>query len=182
MLYTQVREAAQQVSSLWWTFLLAGLAWFVISIVVLQLNLTSVGTVGVLIGVIFLVSGLEEFFTASVSTWAWARVLLGIFFCIGAIWAFANPVGTFVSIAEALGFLLVFKGTLDIVSSVASQPANPVWWLGLVAGLLELGLGFWAAQQYFPARATLLLIWVGFYALFRGVSSLVLAFQLRSAS
>jgi len=182
MLYTQVREAAQQVTSLWWTFLVAGFAWFVVSIVVLQLNLTSAGTVGVLLGVIFLVSALEEFFTASASAWGWARVLLGIFFLIGAIWSFTDPLGTFVSIADVLGFLLIFKGTLDIVSSITSQPANPVWWLGLIAGLLELGLGFWAAQQYFPARAALLLLWVGFYALFRGIYSIVLAFELRSAN
>jgi uncharacterized membrane protein HdeD (DUF308 family) len=176
MLYTQVREAAQQVTSLWWTFLLAGLGWFVVSIVVLQLNLTSAGTVGILLGVIFLVSALEEFLTASVGVWGWARALLGVFFLVAAIWSFADPLGTFASIADALGFLLIFKGTLDIVTSITSQPANPVWWLGLIAGLFELGLGFWAAQQYFPARAALLLLWIGFYALFRGIYSIVLAF------
>ncbi len=101
---------------------------------------------------------------------------------IGAIWSFADPVGTFVSIADLLGFLLIFKGTLDLIESIAGQDVNSVWWLGLIAGLLELGLGFWAAQQYFPARAALLLLWVGFYALFRGISSIVFAFQLRSAS
>jgi uncharacterized membrane protein HdeD (DUF308 family) len=183
VLVTQLRDAAREALGPWWTFLIAGIAWFVISIIVLQLNLTSVGTVGVLLGVVFLVSALEEFFVASVTGgWGWARVLLGIFFMIGAIWSFADPVGTFVSIADVLGFLLIFKGTLDLVTSISSQNVNSVWWLGLVAGLLELGLGFWAAQQYFPARAALVLLWVGFYALFRGISSIVFAFQLRSAT
>jgi len=182
MLDTQVRDAVRQIAGPWWAFLIAGLAWFVISIIVLQLNLTSVGTVGVLLGVIFLVSAIEEFFAASVTdSWAWARVLLGILFFVAAIWSFADPIGTFVSIAEVLGFLLIFKGTLDLVTSIMSQGVNSVWWLGLIAGLLELGLGFWAAQQYFPARAVLLLLWVGFYALFRGISSIVFAFQVRSA-
>jgi len=45
--------------------------------------------------------------------------------------------------------------------------------------LLELGLGFWAAQQYFPARAVLMLLWVGFYAMFRGISAIVFAFEVR---
>jgi uncharacterized membrane protein HdeD (DUF308 family) len=183
MLVTQLREAAKEALGPWWTWLIAGIAWFVISIIVLQLNLTSVGTVGVLLGVVFLVSALEEFFVASVSGgWGWARVLLGIFFLIGAIWSFADPIGTFVSIADVLGFLLIFKGTLDLVTAISSQDVNSVWWLGMIAGLLELGLGFWAAQQYFPARATLLLLWVGFYALFRGISSVVFAFQVRSAT
>ena len=183
MLYTQVREAVRQTLGPWWAFLIAGLVWFLISVIVLQMNLRSVTTVGVLLGVVFLISALEEFFVASViDSWAWARALLGIFFMIAAIWSFIDPIGTFVAIAQALGFLLIFKGTLDLVTAIASQGINSVWWLGMIAGLLELFLGFWAAQQYFPARATLLLVWIGFYALFRGISSIVWAFQVRSAS
>jgi uncharacterized membrane protein HdeD (DUF308 family) len=140
---------ARYVAGPWWAFLIAGLAWFVLSIIVLQLDLTSVTAVGVLLGVIFLVSALEEFLAASVTCgWVWARVLLGILFFVAAIWSFADPIGTFVSIADLLGFLLIFKGTLDLVTSIMSQAVNSVWWLGLVAGLLELFLGFWAAQQY----------------------------------
>jgi len=183
MLVTQLREAAREALGPWWTFLIAGVAWFVISVIVLQLNLASVGAVGVLLGVVFLVSALEEFFVASVrGGWGWARAVLGVLFLIGAIWSFVDPIGTFVSIADVLGFLLIFKGTLDLLTSITTQDLNSVWWLGLVAGLLELGLGFWAAQQYFPARAALLLLLVGFYALFRGISSIVFAFQLRSAT
>jgi hypothetical protein len=44
---------------------------------------------------------------------------------------------------------------------------------------LEVGLGFWASQQLFPARAFLLLLWVGFNAMSGGFSEIVPAFQLR---
>ena len=72
MFDTQVRDAVRLIAGPWWAFLIAGLAWFVISIIVLQLNLTSVGAVGVLLGVVFLVSAVEEFFAASVTdSWAW---------------------------------------------------------------------------------------------------------------
>ena len=180
MLQVEARAAVRDVTDNWWLFLLTGLAWFVIALIVLRMNLASVATVGLLLGVIFLASGVEEFFVASVrSSWRWARVLMGILFFAGAIWAFVDPIDTFWSLASILGFLLVFKGTLDIIESIATQPFNDVWWLGLIAGLLEVGLGFWASQQYFPARALLLLLWVGFYALFRGISDIVLAFQLR---
>jgi uncharacterized membrane protein HdeD (DUF308 family) len=181
MLETELRQAVRQVAGPWWAFLIAAFAWFVISFVVLQLNLASVATVGVLLGVIFLVSAIEECFVASVTdSWAWARVLLGILFFIAAIWSFADPIGTFVSIADVLGFLLIFMGALDLITSAMSQGGNSVWWLGLVVGVLELLLGIWASQQYFPARASLLLLLVGFYALFRGIYSIVFAFQLRS--
>jgi hypothetical protein len=40
---------------------------------------------------------------------------------------------------------------------------------------------FWASQQFFPARAALLIVWVGFLALFRGIFEIVLAFEVRGA-
>ena len=86
----------------------------------------------------------------------------------------------FWSIASVLGFLLIFKGTLDIISAFMTKDVNSSWWLGLVVGILELVLGFWASQQLFPARGALLLLWVGFFALFRGISEIVIAFEVRS--
>ncbi len=72
MFDTQVRDAVRQIVGPWWAFLVAGLAWFVISFVVLQMSLTSVRAVGVLLGVIFLISALEEFMAASVvGSWGW---------------------------------------------------------------------------------------------------------------
>jgi hypothetical protein len=50
--------------------------------------------------------------------------------------------------------------------------------VGVLMGVVFL-LGFWVSQQAFPARALLLLIWVGFFALFRGFSDILLAFEVR---
>ncbi len=66
MFDTQARDAVRQIVGPWWAFLIAGLAWFVISFVVLQMSLTSVRAVGVLLGVIFLISAVEEFMAAAV--------------------------------------------------------------------------------------------------------------------
>jgi len=137
--------------------------------------------VGILMGVLFLLAGFNEFMIASVGHhWRWAHILLGIFFVIGAIWAFARPFNAFWALASVLGLLLIFKGTLDIIAAVMTKDVNSSWWLGLVAGILELILGFWASQQAFPARGALLLLWVGFFALFRGISEIVISFEVRS--
>jgi uncharacterized membrane protein HdeD (DUF308 family) len=181
MLEAETREAIRQVTGPWWIFLVAGVAWFVVALVVLRLNLTSVATVGVLLGVVFLVSAAEEVFVAVVrDRWVWLRVLLAILFFAGSIWCFIRPYDAFWSLAIIIGFLLIFKGSLDLIESIASQPFNPIWWLGLIAGILEIALGFWASTQYFTERGLLLLLWVGFYALFRGFSDIVLAFSLKS--
>ena len=165
----------------WWLMLVTGIAWLIISVVVLRFRLTSITTVGVLIGVVFLAAMFNEFLLASVHAgWRWAHVLLGILFFFGAIWAFANPINAFWALASVLGLLLIFRGTLDIISSATLREVNSMWWLGLVAGILEILLGFWASQQMFPARAALLLLWIGFFALFRCISEIVVAFELRS--
>ena len=49
-----VREEARY----WWVFLLTGIAWLVIAWLVLRLNVTSLTTVGVLLGVVFIAAGL----------------------------------------------------------------------------------------------------------------------------
>jgi hypothetical protein len=72
------------------------------------------------------------------------------------------------------------QGTLDISTAFVTREVNSSWWPGLVAGILELVLGFWAFRQRFPARGALLLLWAGFFALFRGISEIVVGFEFRS--
>jgi uncharacterized membrane protein HdeD (DUF308 family) len=183
MLQMEARQALKQVTDTWWMFLLAGLGWIVVSLVVLRLNLASVATVGVLLGILFLVSAADELVVAAARpTWAWLRILLSVFFVVGAIWCFVHPYDAFWSLAAVLGFLLIFKGFLDIFESIALQSLGGAWWLGLLTGILELGLGFWASQQYYPTRGALLLLWIGFFALFRGISDMVVGFQLKTSS
>ena len=175
------RAALWRLAGPWWLFLLTGIAWLIISWVVLRFTPASITTVGVLLGVLFLLAAVNECVIAAVRhSWRWAHILLGVLFVVGAIWAFARPVNAFWSLASVLGLLLIFKGTLDIINAVVTKDVNSAWWLGLVAGILELVLGFWASQQAFPARGALLLLWVGFFALFRGISEIVIAFEVRS--
>src|ERR1700730_16252217 len=165
----------------WWLFLVTGIAWLVISVIVLRFRLTSVAAVGVLLGVGFLGGWLRGLLVASVRPrWRWAHVLMAILFLFAACWSFASPFGAFWSLATIFGLLLIFRGSLDLVTSISSREINPAWWLGMIAGVLELLLGFWVSQQEFPAQALLLLIWVGFFALFRGFSDILLAFEMRS--
>ena len=174
-------QALSRLAGPWWLLLVTGIAWLIISLVVLRFNTTSITTVGVLLGVIFLMAMLNEFLLASIRAgWRWAHILLGVLFALGAIWSFANPLNAFWAIASVLGLLLILRGSLDIISSVMVREISGTWWLGLVAGILEILLGFWASQQLFPARAALILIWVGFFALFGGIYEIVIAFEIRS--
>ena len=175
------RAALWRLAGPWWLFLLTGIAWLIISVMVLRFSKASVTTVGILIGVLFLVSALNELLIAAVKrSWAWAHVLLAVLFLAGAIWSFATPFGAFWSLASVLGLLLIFKGTLDIITAIETRDINSSWWLGMVAGILELLLGFWASQQVIPAQGALLLLFVGWFALFRGITEIIVAFEVRS--
>jgi uncharacterized membrane protein HdeD (DUF308 family) len=149
---------------------------------VLRFTMTSAYTIGILMGVVFLAAMANEFLIASVwASWRWARVLMGVLFLAGAVWSFISPLDAFWTLAAAIGVLFVLQGALVMVTSIESRLVNSVWWLGVVAGVLEMLVGFWASQQVIAARAALLILYVGFLALFRGISEIVLAFELKSA-
>ena len=176
------RAGLARLAGPWWIFLLTGIAWLILAWIALRFAPASIPTVGVLLGVYFLVAAINEFFIASVmSTWRWLHILMGIIFAFGAGWSFAQPYNAFWALASILGLLLIFQGTFYIITSVSTREVNSTWWLGLVVGILEIFLGFWASQQYRPVQGALLLIWVGFFALFRGISEIVIAFELRRA-
>ncbi len=175
-------QVARRLTGPWWAYLLAGIAWVLISVVILRFNIASVATIGLLLGALFLLSAVEEFVIASVRpTWGWAHALLGILFIGAAIWSFVTPYGAFWALASVLGILLVVVGTMHIITAIYSKDFNDAWWLGVIGGLLEVFIGFWVSAQSFRAQAVFLIIWAGLLALFRGVFDIVLAFEMRSA-
>ncbi|HUK67205.1 MAG TPA: DUF308 domain-containing protein [Streptosporangiaceae bacterium] len=181
-LRSEARASLWRMAGPWWLLLLTGIAWLIISVIVLRFTTTSAATVGVLLGVVFLAAMANEFFIAYVRQgWRWAHVLMGIVFLAAAIWAFVNPIGTFWALASAVGLLLILQGAFVLITSIESRIINPAWWLGMVAGILAIFIGFWASQQLVTVRAALLIIWVGVLALFNGINQIVLAFELKSA-
>ena len=164
----------------WWVFLITGLAWMLIAVIVLRFDATSVATVGFLIGALFVFGCINEFIAAQMAEdWKWLHWVMAFIFLVGAIYSFIHPYNTFFALASVLGLVLVFMGTLEIIRATLTRGVNPLWGLGLVAGILMLLLGIWVSQRFYPARADLILIWVGFMAMFRGIGQIVLAFGVR---
>ena len=56
-----------------------------------------------------------------------------------------------------------------------------LWWLTLIAGILMIALAFWLGNQFFFTKAETLLIFVGVWALVRGIVDIIGSFQLRKA-
>jgi uncharacterized membrane protein HdeD (DUF308 family) len=176
-----IREAMRRWTDMWWVFVAVGIAWMIVSALVLRMDTASRTTIGALLGVIFLASAADEFFIGYVrKSWRWAHAILGVLFVAGAIWCFVQPIEAFWALAAAFGLLLILRGSFDIVTSATTHDVNPIWGLGLLVGILEIALGFWASQQWIEVSAALLTLWVGFFAVFRGIQGIVLGFEVRS--
>ncbi|MCZ7588937.1 MAG: DUF308 domain-containing protein [Gaiella sp.] len=176
------REAVAELGRAWWLFLVTGILWLLVSIIILRFDYTSVSAISILFGIVAIFAGVNEFFmlAASARWWKLLHGLLGVLFIGVGIVAFIHPGNTFAALAAVMSFFLIFKGFFDIIVSIATKDEIPVWWVQLVAGIVEVLIGFWAAG-YWGRSAILLVIWVGVIALIRGITEIVFAFKLRSA-
>ena len=181
MAFTQEEaRMAKTATGFWWVWLITGALWIIIALIVLQFDTTSAVTIGILTGVIFIVAGVQYFFVASqVEGWKWLWFLIGIILVIGGIVALVYPGRTFLIMANILGFLFALTGIFWVVEAFVRRKFDDLWWLGLVAGIIMVLLGFWLGGQLIGVQATTLVVFVGLWALFRGILDIVAAFQIK---
>lgn len=172
-------ELAESASRFWWLYLITGVLWLWVTLIILSLDIDTVYAVAILFGFVAIGAGINEFFAIGVSTRGWKIVhgVLGVVFIAAGIVAFFRPQGTFVALAAIVAWVLLFKGIFDIVLALISHPAH-LWWVGLIVGVVEILLAFWAAG-YFRGSAILLVAWVAALTLLRGITEIVMAFRLR---
>ena len=179
------RMLARGAARYWWALLVVGVAWLVIGWMVLRADVGSLATVGLLLGAVFIVSGINEGALAAVVDGGWKLLHYGIafLFLLAGLWAFIRPIDTFFALASVLGLILVFAGAFEITRAVASRGETPYWWAGLISGVLLLLLALWVStsdpQATIARRTYLILFWVGFMALLRGFTQIMMAFGLR---
>ena len=178
---SSLRQAvADGLGDWWWAFLIGGIAWTVIGLVVLQFDSASVTTVGVLIGIMFLLLAVQQFAIAAVTPslgWLWA--LFGVGFVVAGVIALISPGSTFAALADVLGFLFLLVGTWWIIEAFVESDWNDLWWLTLIAGTAMVVLAFWTSGQLFITKVYVLLVFAGIWALMQGVTDIVRAFQIR---
>jgi len=166
----------------WWLVLITGIAWILFSVIVFRFDYSSVAAVSVLFGIVAIAVGVSELFAAMLAH-GWWRVLAivaGVFFIAVGIVAFTKPGNTFAGLAGVISFYFVIAGSWNLITGIWTRSVNSAWWVQTVTGIVELGLGFWAAG-YWSRSVTLLVAWVGAMALIRGINEIVLAFRMHEA-
>ena len=169
-----------QSAKYWWVEFLVGVVWLVIAVVVLKFNHASVVTVGILTGIMFLAFAAEELVLAAIAPkgrWVWG--LFAVLLTASGILALIDPVSTFAAFADILGFLFLLVGIVWVVQAFGERTFNELWWLGLISGMLMIILAFWVSGEFFLDRAYTLLVFVGVWAIIKGITDIVRAFQIR---
>jgi hypothetical protein len=176
-----LRDATREITGYWWLELVAGIAWVVVSLVILQFDSASVTTVGVLVGLMFTLSAAQNFALARAARGApgWVSAIFGGLFVVAAVICFIEPQDTFAALADSLGFLFLIVGVWWMTRAFLERAVNPLWWLGLISGILMSIMAFWTSGQFFIHRAYLLLVFAGIWALMQGINDIVRAFATR---
>lgn len=165
---------------IWWLWLVTGILWFVVALVILQFDTASVATVGIIIGAMFVFAGLQQFVLAQVvEGWKWLWYAFGALFILAGLWALFNPTKTVGALADSLGFIFLLVAIFWTIEAFATRAENDLWWLGLVSGILMLVIAFWVSGQFLIERVYILLLFAGIWALMTGVIDVIRAFQIR---
>ena len=165
----------------WLLLLVPAIAWLIFAFVVLSFSHRTVSAVAILAGALFLALGIFDLIVAVIDpSWRIWHAILGVVAIGAGITAFVYPNSTFHVIAVLLAWYLFFKGTFDIVRSLAFRHQMDLWGLGLLGGAFELGIGLWALA--YPGHSYVVLtLWVALIAIGRSISCFVLAFAMREA-
>ncbi len=176
----EAREAVKQFSRLWWLWLVFGIGWVIIGVVILQFDQASINTVGILVGAMFLATGFQQLMIMSmVERGKWLYGIFGVLFLVSGVISLISPENTFAALADILGFLFLIVGVFWIIQALVSREINELWWLGLLSGILMVILAFWTGGQFFIEKQYVLLVFAGIWALLAGVTDVIRAFQIR---
>jgi uncharacterized membrane protein HdeD (DUF308 family) len=177
----EARGAVRETGEYWWVWLVAGIAWTLIALVILQFDQASITTVGVIVGIMFFAVAAENFFIFSITEggWRWVVLIFGILMVASGVVSLISPENTFAALADILGFIFFIIGTYWILQAFVEREVSDLWWLTLMSGILMVILGFWTAGQFFIEKAYVLLVFAGIWALTQGITDIVRAFQIR---
>lgn len=173
-----MKQAARQVSLLWWVPLLSGLVGVVLGLLILTTDWAVKGLV-VLVGLLFLIHGIALVFSpAYARSTRGEQLIAGLVEVAAGIVLLAWPQPTFLVLAEFAGIWLVVAGGYHLVVSVARRHALPAWGLTAAVGVVELLLGLWVVRRP-EVTLQLVVVVLGLWAVLVGVLECLLAFEVR---
>ena len=115
--------------------------------------------------------------TDSVKNW-WVFFIIGILLIIGAIWMFRTPAESFAGLSGFFSILILLSGFLTIFYAFGNKEDIDSWGLFLAGGILDIVVGL-ILLNYPKITMVLFAVFVGFWLLFKGISTMSTAFKLK---
>jgi|SRR5262245_5825571 len=170
-------DEAEQVATVWWVFLLAGVISLVFGALILSIDWTLNG-LAAFIGALFIIQGTAYLITKPLDGGTrTTNVVAGLIGIAAGIALLVWPDKGLYVVAIFIGAWLIVSGVLHIVGALADRWV-PHWWLVLILGVIEVPLGIWAIRRPGITLAILITL-IGVWAIVMGIWQIVIAFEVR---
>jgi uncharacterized membrane protein HdeD (DUF308 family) len=128
------RTLSRKLLAPWWLFLLTGIGWMLVALIVLRFDYKSVNAIAILFGIVAIAAGVLEIGVTILAERWWKLLygLLAVVFIAAGVVSFIHPGDTFLALAAVMSFVLIFAGTFDIIIAISARKEIEVWWLQLV--------------------------------------------------
>jgi hypothetical protein len=162
--------------SVWGLLLFAGAAWLAIGWSVLRLAPPDVVTVG---AAVLFFGALCEVVRALVGmkTW-WLNVGTAVLFAATGAMLLVDRDAAYSTPLSLVAWFLMVRGALDVAVSVMNRGVDRTWGLMMTLGLVQTGLGFYAAT---PAAGSVIVV-LGALCVLRALADLTTSLRLREVA
>ena len=182
---TMAMPRITQLTSNWWALALRGILSILVGILAITRPGVTLAAIVLLIGAYMFVDGVFAIMASlrgmrTGDRWGWMLVegILGI---IAGIIVFRTPATGALVLLWLVAFWAITHGIAEIAAGVKLRKIIEKEWLLILAGVLSVALGIFVLMR--PGIGLLLLVtWIGVYALFAGIVTLMLAFRVRKWS
>ena len=165
----------------WWVILIAGIVTLAFGVIILAWPLMTLAYLVIFFGILAIVFGIAAVMRSFTlikreKTW-WILLIEGILGIAIGIFIFVWPLSTTIFIVYFIAAWLIITGISAIVSGSSAKSS-----IAIVSGVISLILGifiFFRPPLY--ATATLLLF-IGFFAIFRGIALIVDSIAIKVAA
>jgi len=170
--------AAEELSKQWWVLLVSGLLAIVVGVVILSINWT-VHDLALVVGIFLIVNGVLRMLTPPMDNTGRRWSLgVGLVTALVGVAFLAWPSVSLLTLAIFIGAWVLVRGVFDLAGGIVSRQDVKFWWLYVIFGVIEVGLGLVLLDRPDLSLALAIAI-VGVWAILIGTLEVLVAFEVK---
>jgi uncharacterized membrane protein HdeD (DUF308 family) len=183
---TMAMPRVARLASNWWALALRGGVAILFGVLALARPDITLAAIVVLLAAYLFVDGLIAIMAAirgirEGERWRGWMMVSGLLGIVAGTYALWNPLTGVKVLALLVAVWAILHGIFEILAGVKLRKMIDGEWMLIAAGVLALALGIYILMRP-SVGASLLVTWVGVYALLAGIVTMMLAFRIRGWS